>query len=213
MNSTKICIIRHGETDWNSQRRYQGQIDIGLNAEGEAQARALGAVLAGQRFAKIYASDLQRAWRTAQIAFGDQPGAVLPAPTFRERNYGVFQGLTVPEAHIAHPEAHRHYSVRSLDYNFESGESLRDFAARVMAGFNELVTRHAGETLALVTHGGVLDVIYRVASGRDLSGPRDFAIPNAGINWLRCSDGQWQIDVWGEQAHLLQLDALDELAR
>jgi probable phosphoglycerate mutase len=213
MNSTRICIIRHGETDWNSQRRYQGQIDIALNASGEMQAHALRPALAGQSFAAIYASDLQRAWRTAQIAFGGLADAVLPAPTFRERHYGVFQGLTVPEAHIAHPEAHRHYLARTLDYNFESGETLTNFAARVMSGFGELTGQHPGQTIALVTHGGVLDVIHRIASGRDLSGPRDFSIPNAGINWLRCSDGLWQIDVWGEQAHLQQLEALDELAR
>lgn len=210
---THFCLIRHGETAWNAERRYQGQLDIDLNALGEAQARALRLPLAGHDFAAIYASDLTRAWRTAQLATGDGARAVLPAPTLRERHYGVFQGMTVAEASTALPHAHRQYLTRALDYDFETGESLREFAARIDHEMAVLAARHAGANVLVFTHGGVLDVIYRRVLGRDLGSARDFSIPNAGINWLRCDSNGWSLEQWGERSHLAALDrALDEVS-
>lgn len=209
IEATRFCLIRHGETDWNAERRYQGQLDIGLNALGEAQARALVPVLATQRFIAAYASDLQRAWRTAELAL--PAVAVQPAPALRERHYGVFQGRTVAEMRTGHPQAHAHYMARELHYDFETGESLIAFAARVLAGFETLAQRHAGGTVVAFTHGGVLDVLYRAAVGRDLTGPRDFPIPNTGVNWLRHDGTRWALDSWGETTHLQSLTtALDE---
>lgn len=207
----RICVVRHGETAWNHQRRYQGQLDIDLNARGEAQAVALRPVIAAAGFSAIYASDLKRAWRTAELACA--PRAVLPAPSFRERHYGVFQGLTVDEARDVHPRAHAHYHARSPEYNFESGESLIDFADRVVSALDELTTSHAGQCIALFTHGGVLDILYRHVTRRGLAGPRDFAIPNAAVNWLDCADGVWRIECWADTAHLTTSAVLDEVAR
>ncbi len=212
--TTRFCLIRHGETAWNAVRRYQGQIDIDLNALGEQQALALRERLATEHFDAIIASDLKRAWHTAQLACGERAGAVLPGLSFRERHYGVFQGKTVAEASTAHPHAHAKYMARTLDYDFEHGESLIDFAARVMDGFADLAEAYPGKTVAVFTHGGVLDVVYRAAVGRDLQGPRDFSIPNAAINWLSLSADGWQLETWGDRTHLDHLErALDEVSR
>lgn len=94
MTSTRFCLVRYGETDWNAEKRLQGQADIGLNATG----RAMRAGLRAMRFAAAYSSDLARAWHTAEIATAGTEPAVLPAPTFRERHYGAHQGLTAAEA-------------------------------------------------------------------------------------------------------------------
>ncbi len=217
MTTTNFCIVRHGETDWNTEKRLQGQIDIGLNAAGQAQALAIRAYLEKvPAFAAVYSSDLVRAWHTAQIATADMELAVLPAPTFRERHYGTHQGLTSAEAAHAHPAMYRLHQARDLHYTYDTGESLAAFAVRIHHGLNILAEKHRGQAVLIFTHGGVLDIIYRLATQRPLDTPRDFHIPNAGLNWLihldrqldNQLDNQWQITTWGDQAHLT--DALDE---
>lgn len=206
----RLCLVRHGETDWNAERRLQGQLDIGLNAAGLAQARAVRAGLADRRFAAVYSSTLARAWVTAEIAIAGSGLAVSPAPTLRERHYGVYQGLTSAEAALHHPQVHRRHERRDIDFDYVSGESLSGFAARVMEGLVEIAERHTGETVLGFTHGGVLDIVYRAAIGRGLDGPRDFPIPNAGINWLEYEEGIWRLLHWADQRHLIA--TLDEFA-
>jgi probable phosphoglycerate mutase len=133
LRNTRFCLVRHGETDWNSEKRVQGQIDIDLNSTGQAQARAVAEGLREHRFAAVYSSDLLRAWRTAQIAAARWQVAVSPAPTLRERDFGVLQGLTAAEARQARPHAYRHHQARTPDYDCETGESLVAFAARDFA--------------------------------------------------------------------------------
>lgn len=206
---TQICLVRHGETDWNGERRIQGQIDIDLNATGEAQARALRTGLTQHGFAAIYSSDLLRAWRTAQIATADLGLAVAPAPTLRERHFGVLQGTTLHEASQKHPEVHRHHLARTPDHDYETGESLVDFAARVMTGLDAIAACHAGQSVLAFTHGGVLDVAYRAATGRALDAPRDFPVANAARNWLERDGHGWRLLAWADCRHLTR--ALDEI--
>lgn len=207
---TRFCLVRHGETDWNAERRIQGHADIDLNAAGEAQARALRPGLAGRQFSAVYASDLVRALRTATLATQDLGLPVVqPLACLRERHFGIYQGLTGEEALARHPEVHHHHGARSLDWDYETGESLREFAARVTSGLATLAGRHAGGTLLVFTHGGVLDIVYRAATGRDISAPRDFLVPNAALNWLEYRHDRWHLLSWGDLRHLEQ--ALDEV--
>ncbi|MDO8789383.1 MAG: histidine phosphatase family protein [Sulfuritalea sp.] len=206
---TRLCLIRHGETDWNSEKRIQGQIDIDLNAGGRAQARAVAAGLVGQSFAATYSSDLQRAWHTAQIVATDLGLAVSPAPTLRERHFGVMQGVTAAEARQHFPELHRHHQARTPDYDFDTGESLIAFAGRVLDGLDEMAARHAGASVLAFTHGGVLDIVHRAATGCPLDAPRDFILPNAAFNWLERDDRGWRLISWADCRHLQR--ALDEV--
>jgi probable phosphoglycerate mutase len=207
--ATRFCFVRHGETDWNAERRVQGQIDIDLNRAGRAQAHAVAEGLRGHVFAAAYSSDLLRAWHTAQIAVAGRQIAVSPAPTLRERHFGVLQGVTSLEASERHPDVHRHHQARTPDYDFETGESLIAFAARVMAGLEILAARHAGQSVLAFTHGGVLDVVHRAATGRALDAPRDFALPNAALNWLERDKAGWRLVSWADCRHLQR--ALDEI--
>ena len=199
---TRFCLVRHGETDWNSDRRVQGQIDIGLNAAGQAQARALAAGLARHSFAAAYSSDLLRAWDTARIATAGLGFAVLPAPALRERHFGVLQGLTREEAEQRCPEVYLEHQARSLHSDYRGGETLAAFARRVMDGLAEIASRHAGQTVLAFTHGGVLDIVHRAAIGRALEAPRNFLLPNAAVNWLEHDDGHWRLISWADCAHL-----------
>jgi len=202
---TTLCLVRHGETDWNVERRIQGQIDIPLNARGRAQAGALARGLADESFVAVYCSDLARACQTAAALSGRVP---IVDPALRERHYGVLQSLTLEEARLRQPEAHRRHRAREPDYDYDGGESLNAFAARALAGIAALVRRHAGQTVLAVSHGGVLDIVYRHASGRGLTTPRDFPVPNAAVNWLESDGEDWRILLWADRCHL---GALDEL--
>lgn len=208
--ATRLCLVRHGETEWNAARRIQGQIDIDLNATGQRQAVAAGRWLAAAGIAAIYSSDLQRAWRTAQaigLALGLAPVA---NPALRERRYGIFEGLTYAEAKRDHPAGYAAFEGRNADYDFTNGESLKLMFERVTSALREIVAAHPGGNVVVVVHGGVLDIVNRFVRGNSLEMPRDFLIPNAGLNWIACCDGAWSIESWGETAHL-EPGALDEL--
>lgn len=207
---TRLCLVRHGETLWNAERRIQGQIDIGLNQHGLRQARAAGDYLRDEGATALYSSDLSRAWATAH-ALADVTGLkAQPMPELRERKYGIFEGLTYDQARSEHPEVYARFEARQPDYVFPGGgESLLDLFARVVSALESIVARHRGETVLLVTHGGVLDVVNRFARGLPLDTPRDFAIPNAGLNRLSLSGDRWQVEDWALTAHLE--GALDEL--
>lgn len=202
MNATRICIVRHGETDWNLERRLQGQLDIGLNAEGRAQAEATARGLEQHTFAAVYSSDLRRTMQTATALAERLALRVRPEAGLRERHYGAFQGSTADEFARDHPTAHARFLTRDLDYDFGHGESLRSFAARVTEAIDRIALLHAGQTLLLVTHGGVLDIVYRRVTGRDLSGPRDFPVPNAALNWIETASDGWRLLAWADRSHL-----------
>jgi probable phosphoglycerate mutase len=199
---TRICIIRHGETDWNVAKRIQGHTDIPLNETGRAQALAMAFSAAHQRFHAIYSSDLLRATETAAALAQREDQVVKPLPQLRERHYGLFQGITAAEGAERYPQAYAHYVARDLDYDFETGESLRHFADRVAEGIDWLVRHHSGQTIAAVSHSGVLDVVYRRATGRPLHTPRDFVIPNCGLNWFHFDGQGWHLDAWADRHYL-----------
>jgi probable phosphoglycerate mutase len=200
--TTRICFIRHGETDWNVAKRIQGHTDIPLNETGRAQALAMAFNAAHQRFHAIYSSDLKRTMETAQALAQREDQAVKPLPQLRERHYGVFQGITAAEGAVRYPQAYAHYVARDLEYDFENGESLSGFAERVADGIDWLLRHHTGQTIAAVSHSGVLDVIYRRATGRPLHTPRDFVIPNCALNWFQFDGQGWHLEAWADRHYL-----------
>lgn len=208
--TTRICLVRHGETAWNAERRLQGHIDIPLNDIGLAQARATAASLTNQSFEAAYASDLLRARQTADAIAARCTLQPAIDARLRERHYGVFQALTYDEARARFPEDYQHFESRDPEFVFPGGgESLRQFAARIHEALHDIATRHQGGTVLVVTHGGVLDVAHRLATGKPLETPREFTIPNAALNWIERDGVDWRLIAWAEQRHLKS--ALDEL--
>lgn len=209
MASTRICAIRHGETSWNAEGRVQGQTDVPLSATGEAQARAVAAALRGERFAALYASDLARVRQTAAPAAAALGLAPQLDAALRERHYGKFETLTYAEARERHPEDYARFKAKEPDYDFGSGESLRAFYARAVGCIAGIAARHAGESVLVFTHGGVLEMARRHALGSGLASPRDFEIPNAAINWFDAGPQGWRVLAWADTGHLAA--ALDDL--
>lgn len=203
---TELILIRHGETDWNRELRFQGQLDVPLNATGLEQARRLAERLATEPPDVLVSSDLQRALQTAR-ALAQRTGHAEPQleAGLREQHFGMVEGLRVPDIQQQHPGAWAQWVRFDEHYAFDGGECIRDFHARVLAAVHGLGQRHAGQTVAVVTHGGVLDMVYRSARGLSLSGPRVSEIPNAGINRVRLRDGAIEILDWADTRHLADL--------
>ncbi len=203
---TELILIRHGETDWNRELRFQGQLDVPLNATGLEQARRVAERLAGESPQLLISSDLQRALQTARAVASrvQQLDPVLDAG-LREQHFGVVEGLQVADIKAHHPQAWDQWIRFEADFAFDGGESTRTFHARVLAAVRALAQRHAGQTLAVVTHGGVLDMVYRSALGLSLSGPRVSEIPNAGINRIRLQGDLIEIVSWADTRHLVDL--------
>ncbi len=211
---TELFLIRHGETDWNAERRLQGHTDIGLNAKGERQAEALGIALEDQCFDAVISSDLVRAKNTAQAIAERQNLSVQVDLRLRERCYGAFESLTYAEIGKRYPEDYAAWQARHVDVapppGVREGESLSQFYDRVLSAVVYWARYYQGKKIALISHGGVLECVYRAAMSMPLETPRNFAILNAGINRLTYQEGKLALINWGETAHL-ELLALDEV--
>lgn len=208
--AARLCLVRHGETDWNAERRLQGHLDIPLNARGLAQAASTARGLSSTRFDAVYCSDLARTRQTAEAILSGRDTRTTLQADLRERHYGIFQGKTYDEVASSLPDDYRRFKNREADYAFPGGgESLAAFARRVEAALTAIAQRHAGEDVLVVTHGGVLDIAHRLATGKPLAAVRDFVIPNAALNWLEHGEGGWHLLVWADVSHID--DALDEL--
>lgn len=201
--ATRIIAIRHGETAWNVDTRIQGHLDIALNDTGLWQARQLGRALTGEPIAAIYSSDLKRAFATAQ-AVADATGAPLtPERGLRERAFGSFEGRTFRQVEQESPEHAQRWRKREPDYAPEGGgESLTALRGRIERTTHALAARHGGQQIVLVAHGGVLDVLYRLATRLELQAPRTWQLANAAINRLLWTPQGLTLVGWGDTLHL-----------
>ena len=202
MQATRIIAIRHGETAWNVDTRIQGHLDIPLNDTGLWQARQVARALAGEPLSAIYASDLQRAHTTAR-AIAEVTGAPLvPEPALRERSFGELEGRTFAEIEAELPEQARRWRQRDPHFAPEGGETLVQLRERIAATTHRLAALHTGGLVVLVAHGGVLDVLYRLATGQELQAPRTWQLSNAAINRLLWTPEGLTLVGWADTQHL-----------
>jgi probable phosphoglycerate mutase len=209
METTRIIAIRHGETAWNVDTRIQGQTDIGLNDKGHWQARQAAAALAHEPIAAIYTSDLSRAHDTARAIAQVQGLTPQTEVGLRERAFGIFEKRTWTEIETLWPDEARQWRERVPDWAPAEGESLLALRERIQHLTHALAARHVGEQIVLVAHGGVMDILYRLATQQALQAPRTWALGNAHINRLLWSPEGLSLVGWGDARHL-ETDSLDE---
>jgi probable phosphoglycerate mutase len=213
MQTTRIIAVRHGETDWNVDTRIQGQLDIALNAKGQWQATRVGAALADESIDHIYTSDLSRAHATAQaIALHARtPTAreVRVHTGLRERSFGSFEGLTYAEIAAQWPEESERWRRRDPDFAPPGGETPMQLHARVQHTLNAIASQHPDELIVLVAHGGVMDMLYRLATQQTISATRTWELGNAAINRLLWSPEALTLVGWADTGHL-DAPALDD---
>jgi 2,3-bisphosphoglycerate-dependent phosphoglycerate mutase len=208
--ATRLIAVRHGETAWNVDTRIQGQIDIGLNATGLWQAQRAGQALADEDIGVIYASDLSRAWQTAEEIARPHGLAVQPEPRLRERAFGHLEGMSFAEIESTLPEDAKRWRERDPEFEPVGGESLLTFRDRVTRVAAELAARHPGQLVTLVAHGGVMDVLYRAATRQALQAPRTWQLGNAAINRMLWTPEGFSLVGWSDTAHLAADTPLDE---
>lgn len=210
---TRIIAIRHGETAWNVDTRIQGHLDVPLNERGVWQAEQLGRALADEPLAAIYSSDLSRAHQTASHVAQHTGVELMVEPALRERSFGSFEGKTFAEIETALPEAAQRWRQRDPHFVPSGGESLTQLQARVVDTVSGLAARHPGQLIAVVSHGGVMDVLYRAATRLDLQAARTWALGNAAINRLLWSPQGFSLVGWADTGHLQDHTADTALVR
>ena len=159
--TTTIVLVRHGETDWNRERRYQGHADTPLNEAGRAQARELAEILRPERVSAVYTSPLRRASETARIVADRLGLEARELEPLREIDVGDWQGLTVDEVRARYPER----ADVSWHSGWPNGETHDELSARVVPALLELGRRHAGDRVLGVTHAGPIRAALSAATG------------------------------------------------
>ncbi len=202
MQATRIIAVRHGETAWNVDTRIQGHLDIPLNDTGQWQAQQLAQALAAEPIDAIYASDLQRAYATGQAVAAATGAPITPEPGLRERSFGHFQGRTFAEIEAELPEDALRWRKRDPHYTPEGGESLVSLRERIEGIVSALAEKHLGEQVLMVAHGGVLDVLYRLATRQEIQAPRTWQLANAAINRLLWTPDGLTLVGWADTQHL-----------
>lgn len=165
----RVYLIRHGQTAWNAEMRFQGHSDIALSEQGREQARALADRLKKVTFGGVYTSDLERAYETAAIIARPHNLKVQQEPGFREINFGIWEGLTFKEIRAQHARSAAQWWRNPLQTRVPGGESLGDVVKRSMEALFNICTRHENQNIIIVTHGGVVRSIIASILGMDLN--------------------------------------------
>lgn len=203
--SVRITAVRHGETAWNVDTRIQGQLDIALNDHGLWQAQRVGLALADSGIDHIYSSDLQRAHSTAQAIAahaGIPTDAIALHRGLRERAFGSFEGQTYAEIEAQWPEESKRWRQRDPHWAPPGGETPLQTLDRVAEALSDIASQHTGQHIVLVAHGGVLDMLYRLATQQAIDAPRTWDLGNCAINRLLWTPDSLTLVGWADAGHL-----------
>jgi len=209
-HATELIVVRHGETVWNADGRQQGHLDSPLSPLGEQQARAIADRLAAEPFHALYTSDLGRAFHTAEYIARATGHDIATDPRLRERNLGIFQGLTMAQVQHQHPDHYAQFISGDPDYVIPGGESARQRYDRTTRAADEIAARRPGQRIVIVGHGGVLSSLFRHALGIPLAAPRRCKLFNASINTFFVHHGNWMLGTWGDVHHLGAIGTIDD---
>ncbi|MCE9638254.1 MAG: histidine phosphatase family protein [Planctomycetes bacterium] len=198
----RLCLVRHGETDWNREGRLQGLTDFELNERGRCQARALCERLRGEAADGLYSSPLSRAFETASIvgeAFGREPVRI---DGLRERDVGVWGGMTFDEVKVRYPDEWERVAAGE-DLPIGGGETRSEVMARMAAAVDDIAERHAGGTVYVVGHGLALKMLVCHILGIDvLHADRLATFPNTSLTVFEVRRGVPRMTSYGDAAHL-----------
>lgn len=157
--TTRIILIRHGESEGNAESRFGGHLPMSLSLQGRLEAVETAKALAKEEIDAIYSSDLLRAVETAMPLAEVKKLPINESNAFRERNVGVLQGLTFKEAAKKFPEDYNALLMRDFDYVIEGGESYRQVLKRASGGLKEVLKKHKRGCVAIFTHTGTIGIL------------------------------------------------------
>jgi broad specificity phosphatase PhoE len=204
MSIERILLIRHGETDWNTQGRWQGHEMVPLNEKGREQARKLAVHLSSHPLGSIYTSDLPRARETAEIVAEELGITPILEQRFREWHLGIFQGLTRDEVVVKYPTEYEENRNDYLDYVIPNGESRRQMQMRAYEAWQEIINEAVGPEVAIVSHGGTLKLLLIKLFESDAPALRDIHIDNTSMTTIERYRDYWRIVGLAATPHLIE---------
>ncbi len=197
----ELFLVRHGETEWNAQRRFQGQSDVPLSERGRAQAAAIGAALSSIPFRHAYSSDLQRATATARAIVADHNLTIEADARLREFDFGQWEGLTWAEITARWPELNARMPTQARRYEPVGGETFSHVVARVRAFLDDLRGRVTTGHALIVTHAGVLHAAMEVLAPRGYD-PLGTVFSTASITRVAMEGGHARLITLNDVSHL-----------
>ena len=202
---TKLYITRHGETEWNTQQRFQGQHDSPLTKHGVEQANLLSEYLQNIPIDAIYTSSCNRAVVTANIINSNRNLPFYACDELREINFGIWEGMSAVEVKEKYPyDLHKYFNLPDEYIPNNGGETFDEVRLRILKKIEEIVSAHLNETILIVVHGNVLRILHAYFSNCSLSEIWRFLAKPASLSLLTVTDGNYEINFWAK--------TVDELA-
>ena len=205
MPHTEVWFVRHGETVWNVERRYQGHGDSELTEAGRAQVEAIGKRFRNIPFDHLYSSDLGRARSTAEAIAHNTTHEIQFDLRLREKNLGIFEGLAVPEIQARHLDTYIAFKTRGASFVIPEGESTLQLFERAWEFLEETRNRHSGQRTVCVTHGGTIRGLLKHTLGLVQDMPTRFRLQNTSLHQLYWVDDHWVVGCLGDMQHLSDL--------
>ena len=195
--------MRHGETVWNTERRYQGMTDIELSEEGLRQAECAAKRFKNIKIDKIYASPLKRAMKTAEKIAAEKGLEIISEDDFREIHFGEWEGKTVPELTEKYGESYTNFIREPHKYGFPGEGSVENVINRIKPGIDRLIAEDEGNVL-IVSHGGIIRLMIMYIMGLDSSWFTKMWINNTGVSIIEIKDGRKLLLTLNDSAHLAE---------
>ena len=204
MTVKRLVFIRPGETDWNKLGRWQGWVGIPLNELGERQARALANFIRNIGMSALYTSDLRRALKTAECLAEQLSFQPISDARLRERNIGVWQGLTRAEIEAWYPDDYAAMLADVNGFRVSCGESRRDVRERVQASLADILKRETGETVGILSHTTAIKILLAdLVPDYD---PLDVDLDNTSVTTIRAKGDAWELVAVDDVMHLEGLE-------
>ena len=200
----KLLLVRHGETDWNLARRYQGQSAVPLNQKGIQQAEQLARRLSGERIDAIYSSDSPRALETATqvLNLQEQAPALQKDARWQEICFGSWDGLTYEEVEAKWKSEVTAWYADPVNSSPPGGETILQMSKRVQSALNDLKSKHKEETVLIVTHGGVIQLLLCMLLGVELDHYWQFRVAQASLTVIQLYAEAAILDLFNDISHL-----------
>lgn len=197
-----LYLIRHGETEWNAMRRYQGQVNVPLTEAGLAQARLLTEKFPAEHLDAVYSSTLDRAWFTAQPLAARYACPLTAEPDLRELNFGVLEGLTFEEISAQYPEQASQLFSRPDLLRIPDGETFMQLEQRATQLLQRVYRQHKDDTIALVAHGAINKTLLASLMHIPLRYLWSIGQSNTAVNLLVLTDDFYTVEYLNNTSHL-----------
>lgn len=202
---TKIFLIRHGQSEWNSLNKIQGQKDTILTDLGKKQALFLGNRLIDEKIDVIYTSDLTRAYNTAEIISNKINKPLVVNETIREINFGLWEGLTIEEIKNLYKDEYSTWIKEPEKLNIQGFENLISLQKRAINAVNEIILENLGKNIAIVSHGAILKTMILGLLGIDISHYKNISLSNVSLSIIECREFNNVLILFNDISHLKEL--------